>query len=67
MGTLFLLPRWMACLLANFHFKGTEAQSHAVLWPATLFSTSVGLQCLWPREGWEACALSEVSDLSVSN
>ncbi len=23
--------------------------------------------CLWPREGWDACALSEVSDLSVSN
>jgi len=36
------------------------------VWPATLFSTSVGLQCLRPREGWEACALSEVSDLSVS-
>ncbi len=67
--TLFLLPRWVACLLTvgDFSFLGDRAQSHAVVWPATLFSPSVGLQYLWPREGWEACAPSEVSDLSVSN
>jgi len=56
-----------ATVIFFFVFKGTEAQSHAEVRPATLFSTSVGLQCLWPSEGWEACALSEVSGLSVSN
>jgi len=69
-GTLFLLPRWMACLLTmgDFPFVGDRSAE-----PRSSVACNSVLRLQWgcivcglARDG-AACALSEVSDLSASN